>query len=65
MQWRGRAGSGNIVDRRGGGGGMIGGGIGALVLGLLAYFLGVDPESLPPEVTGGGQAQEQQIPAND
>jgi uncharacterized protein len=44
---------------------MIGGGIGALVLGLLAYFLGVDPESLPPEVTGGGQAQEQQIPAND
>jgi len=65
MQWRGRSGSGNIVDRRGGGGMAMGGGIGALVLGLLAYFLGVDPESLPPEVTGGGQTQTQQIPAND
>ena len=43
----------------------MGGGIGALILGLLAYFLGVDPESLPPEVTGGGQTQTQQIPADD
>jgi uncharacterized protein len=43
----------------------VGGGIGALVLGLLAYFLGIDPEQLPQQVPGTGTQQEQQIPADD
>jgi uncharacterized protein len=43
----------------------MGGGIGALVLGLLAYFLGIDPEQLPQQVPGAGTQQEQQIPADD
>lgn len=44
----------------------VGGGLGALVIGLLAYFLGIDPEQLPQQLPGGGGSQtEQQIPAND
>lgn len=38
----------NVIDARGGGGGMkmVGGGIGTLVLILVAYFLGIDPSAL-------------------
>jgi hypothetical protein len=39
--------SGNVVDARGGGGmKLAGGGIGTLVLILIAYFLGIDPSAL-------------------
>lgn len=68
MRWRGRSGSGNIIDQRGSGGGkLIGGGIGGLVIALLAYFLGVDPEQIPQPDTGGQQTQTEQqaIPADD
>jgi uncharacterized protein len=51
MQWRGRRGSGNIEDRRrmgGGGAARVGGigGAGAVVIFLIAMFLGVDPSQL-------------------
>ena len=54
MQWRGRRGSGNIQDRRGGGGlirpaGV--GGVGLLAVVLIGMFFGVD---LTPLLTGGG-----------
>lgn len=47
MRWQGGRRSGNIQDRRGRGGMIAGGGIGAVVLGLIAVFLGVDPSDLP------------------
>jgi uncharacterized protein len=45
MKWQGRRGSANVRDRRGGAG-IIGGGIGAVVLTILALFLGIDPEQV-------------------
>src|SRR5262249_826201 len=45
MQWAGGRRSGNIEDRRGGPVGAIGG-LGGLVLLLIAFFLGVDPGAL-------------------
>lgn len=56
MDWKNLPGGGNIEDRRGGGGlpggGLaIGGGIGGLILALIAMFFGVDPSI----ITGGGQ----------
>jgi len=47
MEWRGARRSGNIEDRRGMGGvGIAGGGIGALVLAAIGYFVfGIDPET--------------------
>jgi predicted metalloprotease len=59
MRWRGRRGSSNIEDRRragGGGAARIGGigGAGAVIVFLLAMFLGVDPSQLlGPGGTGG------------
>ncbi len=54
MQWRGGRRSKNIIDRRGSGGGktMIGGGIGTIVLVLVAMYFGVDPSFL----LGGSQS---------
>lgn len=49
MKWKGRAGSGNIEDRRGKGGGgalIAGGGIGGLLIVLLISFLGGDPGAI-------------------
>lgn len=50
MQWRGRRGSSNIEDRRrmGGGAARVGGigGAGAVIVFLIAMFLGVDPSQL-------------------
>jgi hypothetical protein len=48
MQWRGGRRSKNIIDRRGSGGGktLIGGGIGTIVLVLVAMYFGVDPSFL-------------------
>lgn len=44
MQWRGRRESSNVDDRRGlGGGKIVGGGIGALIIGAIIYLLGGDP----------------------
>jgi uncharacterized protein len=55
MRWQGGRRSGNVQDRRGRGPALVGGGIGAVVLTLLAIVLGVDPS----EVTTGGGAAEQ------
>ena len=63
MRWRGRRESTNVEDRRGiGGGGLaVGGGIGTLLLVLLAAFCGVDPSQLLNQLPqdGGGQQQTQ------
>ncbi|HEV3050083.1 MAG TPA: neutral zinc metallopeptidase, partial [Longimicrobium sp.] len=58
MRWQGRGGSGNIEDRRGmGGGGMAaGGGIGAVVIGLIYFLLTGDPSGVQVPA-GGGQAE--------
>lgn len=65
MKWEDFRGSDNVVDVRGsGGGGSIGGGglgIGAMViLGILGYFLGIDPRILMggAEVLTGGMRQQ-------
>ena len=49
MRWRGRAGSGNVEDRRGmGAGGLaIGGGIGGLILAAIYMLMGGDLSQLP------------------
>ncbi len=63
MRWNGRMSS-NMEDGRGGGGGkIIGGGIGALVIGLIVYLMGGDPSVLMQ----GGQAEKstQQVQAED
>jgi hypothetical protein len=48
MRWRGGRESDNVEDRRGTPGGpvMIGGGLGMLVIILIAVFLGIDPQAL-------------------
>jgi uncharacterized protein len=47
MRWQGGRRSGNVQDRRGRGGAMVGGGIGAVVLTVIALLLGVNPDELP------------------
>ncbi len=59
MRWRGGAGSGNVEDRRGMGGMAVGGGLGAVVIALVAMLFGVDPGVLG----GGGGAPADQGPA--
>ncbi|MGH7477241.1 MAG: KPN_02809 family neutral zinc metallopeptidase [Longimicrobiales bacterium] len=57
MRWRTGRRSGNIEDRRGRGGLMIGGGLGGLVLVVAALLLGIDPREvtqLAPTANGGG-----------
>ncbi len=49
MKWRGREQSSNVEDRRGqrmGGGGLFKGGIGGIVLLLVAWYFGIDPQLL-------------------
>jgi predicted metalloprotease len=47
MLWQGRRESGNVDDRRGMGGGLVaGGGIGAVIIGLLYFLLGGDPSEI-------------------
>ena len=70
MRWQGRQGSGNIVDSRGrGGGGMAaGGGIGAIVIGLIYFFMTGDPSGLqqaPQATQPRGGAESGQPLAND
>ncbi|HUF50692.1 MAG TPA: neutral zinc metallopeptidase [Longimicrobiales bacterium] len=55
MRWQSGPRSGNIQDRRGRGGLIAGGGIGAVVLTIVALLLGVDPRAI---TTGGGPAAE-------
>jgi uncharacterized protein len=56
MRWQGGRRSGNIQDRRGRGRMIAGGGVGAVILTLLAVVLGVDPSEL---ANVGGPATEQ------
>jgi uncharacterized protein len=55
MRWQNSRRSGNVQDRRGRGVGIVGGGIGAVILGLIALVLGVDPGELP--TTAGGSTE--------
>ena len=56
MRWRGGRRSGNVQDRRGRGGMMVGGGLGAIVITVVALLLGVDPDEVA--MTGGAPAGE-------
>jgi uncharacterized protein len=56
MKWRGRRGSANVQDRRGMGPAAAGGGIGVVILTLLALFMGADPEDVIQTAGGGGPA---------
>ena len=59
MRWTGRQGSGNVDDRRGMGGLVVGGGVGGVIILILSLLFGTDV-SLPTE---GGQQATQQSPA--
>jgi uncharacterized protein len=56
MRWQGGRRSGNVQDRRGRGGMMVGGGLGAIVITVVALLLGVDPDAVT--MTGGAPAGE-------
>jgi hypothetical protein len=58
MEWRGRRQSNNVEDRRRSSGGQVAGigGAGAIIVFLLAMFLGVDPSQLLGTGGGGGQS---------
>jgi predicted metalloprotease len=55
MRWRGERESGNVEDRRGFGGGRvaIGGGIGTLIIVIIAVLLGADPQQILQQVPTG------------
>lgn len=66
MQWRGRRESSNIEDRRGASGIAVGGGIGAVIIGLIVFLLGGDPSQIPQGNSGGATRTGQQVdPAQD
>ena len=56
MRWRGGRRSSNIEDRRGASAGpkLLGGGVGTIVLVLVAMYFGVDPTPLLQATQGGG-----------
>ncbi len=58
MRWRGERQSDNIEDRRGmsGGGKIIGGGLGGIVLLVIALLMGADPRQLLEQVSSGDQS---------
>lgn len=58
MLWKGRRASSNVEDMRGRGGGgkIVGGGIGALIIGVIIYFLGGDPSAI---LNQGGSSRPQ------
>jgi uncharacterized protein len=58
MRWQGGRRSANIEDRRGRGGLIAGGSVGAVVLALIAALLGVDPGAVLP---GGGTPAQEEI----
>jgi predicted metalloprotease len=61
MRWRGREGSNNIEDRRGMSVGRMGGigGVGAIVVTLIALYFGKDPTALLQELEGNGASDTQ------
>lgn len=69
MRWRGRRRSGNVEDRRGiSTRGMVGGGIGTLIVVVVALVMGVDPTAIlsgggDPARVGGGPAQQGEMGA--
>ena len=68
MQWRGRQQSSNVEDRRGmSGGKVVGGGIGALVVAAIVYFLGGDPSQVlqSQQMQNDQQVGKTGVPAND
>ena len=66
MRWRGGRESDNVEDRRGmpASGMMVGGGLGTLVIILIAVFLGIDPRPLLNQqgMQPAPEAQQQQLP---
>src|SRR6185295_13826019 len=66
MRWRGERQSENIEDRRGmGRGGLaIGGGLGGIVLLVLALLFGADPRQLLEQVPTDGSGQQSSRPVN-
>ncbi|MEX1184450.1 MAG: neutral zinc metallopeptidase [Gemmatimonadota bacterium] len=56
MRWQGGRRSGNVQDRRGRGGMIAGGGLGAVVITVIALLLGVDPGAI--QTGGAGPAGE-------
>lgn len=64
MKWENRRQSSNVEDRRGKGSGIaIGGGLGGIIIFLLVYFLGGDPQAVlphPNEATQGPYQETQQ-----
>jgi predicted metalloprotease len=55
MRWKGERESENVEDRRGlSTGAMVGGGLGTLIVILLAAFIGFDPRPLLQVMQGGG-----------
>ncbi len=66
MLWKGRRESSNVEDARGSGGKIIGGGIGAIVIAVIIYFLGGDPSAvLQQGATQAVPQTEQQKAAED
>lgn len=70
MQWTGRRESDNVEDRRGmSRGGIIGGGLGSIVLVILALIFGVDPSKLlqqgDPGTGGGTETSRSADPAEE
>jgi predicted metalloprotease len=69
MRWRGKAESGNVIDSRGRGGGGLaaGGGIGAVVIGIIYFLFTGDPSGIVPPPQGAQQEQNApaQTAAND
>ena len=63
MRWRGREESSNVDDRRGiGGAGLaVGGGLGSIVIVVLALLFGVDPSQLLNSGQDGGQSPTTQV----
>lgn len=54
MRWQGRRGSSNVQDRRGMRAGVVGGGLGAVILTVLALVLGLDPNEVVQVDPGAG-----------
>ena len=67
MLWQGRRESDNVEDRRGMSGGSmaVGGGIGTLIIGLIVYLLGGNPNQVLNQVSDVQPQTQQTAPAND
>lgn len=60
MKWQGRRGSSNVEDRRGMSTGtkVAGGGIGTLIILLIVWLLGGDPQNVLEQLQGGGRTEQ-------